>query len=425
MKTVFYICLLLAGLHAFAYGQLTASHYNGHDPNEPKDHMHHNAEAAACLKLVPNNADFAFKFLNEVAQEAPNKNIFFSPVSISAAFAMLALGARSITKTQILEGLAFNLTEIQEKEIHEGFHNLMHMLSHPESGVQLNMGNAIFLTKKLKPLKKFLDDAKPLYQLEVLATDFNNPTEAEKEINDYTEKKTQGKITNLVKEIDPQTVMLLASFVFFRGNWEKPFKPENTEEREFFVDAETTVKVPMMCRIGTFDLYFDKDLPCTVVRLHYNGSATAFLILPSKGKMKQLEQTLDKERVKKWSDHLFKSKIQLYFPKFSISGTYEITNILSKMGIVDVFTNQADLSGISGVPELKVSKVIHKAALDVDERGTEASATAATPKIMALSLAPIIEFNRPFLMLIFDRDTNSTLFIGKIANPTTTSRTEI
>jgi len=90
------------------------------------------------------------------------------------------------------------------------------------------------------------------------------------------------------------------------GNWEKPFKPENTEEREFFVDAETTVKVPMMCRIGTFDLYFDKDLPCTVVRLHYNGSATAFLILPAKGKMKQLEQTLDKERVKKWSDHLFK-----------------------------------------------------------------------------------------------------------------------
>lgn len=73
------------------------------------------------------------------------------------------------------------------------------------------------------------------------------------------------------------------------------------------------------------------------------------------------------------------------------------------------------------------SQVIHKAALDVDERGTEAAAAAATtaPKIMALTLAPRIEFNHPFLMLIFDRDTNSTLFIGKIANPSTTSRSEI
>ncbi|XP_072193048.1 alpha-1-antitrypsin-like [Excalfactoria chinensis] len=424
MKTVIYMCLLLAGLHAFAYGQLTANHHNEHDPNEPNDHIHHSAEAIACLKLVPNNADFAFKFLNEVALEAPNKNIFFSPVSISAAFAMLAMGARSVTKTQILEGLAFNLTEIQEKEIHEGFHNLMHMISHPEGGVQLNMGSAIFLTEKLKPLNKFLDDVKPLYQVEVFATDFNNSIEAEKEINDYVEKKTQGKITNLVKEMDPQTVMLLASFVFFRGNWENPFKPENTEEREFFVDAETTVKVPMMYQVGTFELYFDKDLPCTVVRLHFSGSATVFLALPAKGKMEQLEQTLDKERVKKWSDHLFRSKIQLYLPKFSISGHYEITNILSKMGIVDVFTNRADLSGITGDPELKVSKAFHKASLEVNERGTEA-AEAASPKMMALSLAPSIEFNRPFLMLIFDRDTNSTLFIGKISNPTTTSTSEI
>ncbi|KAF1491680.1 Alpha-1-antiproteinase 2, partial [Megadyptes antipodes antipodes] len=373
----------------------------------------------ACLKLVPNNADFAFQFFKEVTLEAPNKNIFFSPVSISTAFAMLALGARSTTQTQILEGLTFNLTEIQEKEIHEGFHNLVHMLSHPESGVQLNMGNAIFLTEKLKPLKKFLDDAKVLYQLEDFTTDFNNPTKAEKQINDYIERKTHGKITNLVKDMDPQTVMLLASFVFFKGNWEKPFKPEHTEEREFFVDTETTVKVPMMHQTGRFDFYFDEELSCTVVRLHYNGSATAFLVLPAKGKMKQLEQTLVKETIQEWSDHLFQSLMSLYFPKFSISGSYEITNTLSKMGIVDVFTDQADLSGITGTPELKVSKVVHKAALDVDERGTEAAAATAA-EIMTESLPPTIEFNHPFLMLIFDRDTNSTLFIGKIVNPTIT-----
>ncbi|XP_027649024.1 alpha-1-antiproteinase 2-like [Falco peregrinus] len=417
MKTTFYMSLLLAGLHAVAHGQLLPSHHNGHDTNE---HIHHAHEAVACLKLVPNNADFAFQFFKEITLEAPNKNIFFSPVSISTAFAMLALGARSTTQTQILEGLTFNLTEIQEKEIQEGFHNLIHMLSHPEGGVQLNMGNAIFLTEKLKPLKKFLDDAKALYQLEAFTTDFNNPMEAEKQINDYIERKTHGKIADLVKDMDPQTVMLLATFVFFKGSWEKPFKPEHTEEREFFVDPEMTVKVPMMHQTGRFDLYFDEELSCTVVRLHYNGSATAFLVLPAKGKMKQLEETLVKETVQEWSEHLFQSLVSLYFPKFSISGSYEITNTLSKMGIVDVFTDQADLSGITGTPDLKVSKVVHKAALDVDERGTEAAAGTAA-EILTLSIHPTIEFNRPFLMLIFDRDTNSTLFIGKIVNPTITS----
>lgn len=217
MKTTFYLSLLLVGFHAVAHSQLPPSDHNGHDPNDPKHHIHHGGEAIACLKLVPNNADFAFQFFREVAQETPNKNIFLSPVSISAAFAMLALGARSATQSQILEGLAFNLTEIQEKEIHEGFHNLIHMLNHPEGGVQLNMGNAIFVTEKLKLLKKFLDDAKALYQVEAFTTDFNKPTEAEKQINDYIERKTHGKITNLVKDMDPQTVMLLASFVFFKG----------------------------------------------------------------------------------------------------------------------------------------------------------------------------------------------------------------
>ncbi|XP_010204422.1 alpha-1-antiproteinase 2 [Colius striatus] len=420
MKSVFYKILLLAGIHTVAHSQLFTDHNNRHEPNEPKPHMHHGGEAVACLKLVPNNADFAFELFKEVALEAPNENIFFSPVSISSAFAMLALGARSTTQTQILEGLTFNLTEIQEKEIHEGFHNLIHMLSDPENGVQLNMGNAIFLTEKLKPLKKFLDDAEALYQLEAFTTDFKNPTEAEEQINDYIERKTYGKIKNLIKDMDPQTVMILTSFVFFKGNWEKPFKPEHTEEREFFVDAKTTVKVPMMHQIGRFDFYFDKELSCTVVRLHYNGSATAFLVLPAEGKMKQLEQTLVKEIIQEWSDHLFQRLVSLYFPKFSISGSYEITKTLSKMGIVDVFTDHADLSGITGTSELKVSKVVHKAAVDVDERGSEAAAGTAG-EIMQLSLPPIIEFNRPFLMLIFDRDTNSTLFIGKIVNPTVTS----
>uniref|UniRef100_A0A8C0J2Y7 Serpin domain-containing protein n=1 Tax=Chelonoidis abingdonii TaxID=106734 RepID=A0A8C0J2Y7_CHEAB len=368
------------------------------------------------LKLAPSNADFAFRLYKQITSEAPKKNIFFSPISISTAFAMLALGAKSATLTQILEGLAFNLTELQEKEIHDGFHNLIHILNHPDSQLQLDMGNALFLKEKLKTLEKFLADAKNLYEGEAFSINFKNTAEAQKHINDYVEKKTHGKIVELVKDLDPETAMILVSYIFFKGKWEKPFLPEDTKERDFFVDEETIVKVPMMHRMGRFDLHFDTELSCTVVQLYYNGSATAFFILPNKGKMKQVEDALWKETVSRWSNALHLSSANLYIPKFSISATYDLKNHLTKMGITDVFTKQADLSGITGEPELQVSRVVHKAVLNIDERGTEASAATAV-EIMPMSVPLNIEFNSPFLVMIFDRTTNSTLFIGKINNP--------
>ncbi|XP_067403132.1 alpha-1-antiproteinase 2-like [Emydura macquarii macquarii] len=420
MKPALGLCLLLAGLSAVAHCDHLPGHHNGHDGHKDTVHEEHHANHAGeimkCLKLVPSNADFAFRFYKQVVAASAKKNIFFSPVSISTAFAMLALGAKSATLTQIMEGLSFNLTEFEEKEIHDGFHHLIHMLNHPDSELQLDIGNALFLKEKLKPLEKFLSDVKNLYEAEAMTANFKNPAEAQKQINDYVEKKTHGKIVELVRDLDPETAMVVVSYVFFKGKWEKPFDPEHTTERDFFVDEETSIKVPMMHRLGRFDLHFDEELSCTVVRLNYNGSATAFFILPDKGKMKQLEDALWKETVSRWSNSLHLSSANLYIPKFSISAAYELKPILTKMGITDVFTDQADLSGITGAPELTVSRAVHKAVLKVDERGTEAAAATAI-EIMPMSLPLVIEFSSPFLVLIFDRATNSTLFIGKINNP--------
>nr|XP_008163982.1 alpha-1-antitrypsin-like [Chrysemys picta bellii]XP_023958937.1 alpha-1-antitrypsin-like [Chrysemys picta bellii] len=419
MKPVLYLCLLLAGLHAVAHCDHLPGHHNRHDHHKDTVHEEHHEEhhhVGDCLKLAPSNADFAFRLYKQITSEAPKKNIFFSPVSISTAFAMLALGAKSATLTQILEGLAFNLTELQEKEIHDGFHNLIHILNRPDSELQLDMGNALFLKEKLKTLEKFLEDIKNLYEAEAFSINFKNTAEAQKQINDYAEKKTHGKIVELVKDLDPETAMILVSYIFFKGKWEKPFMPKDTKERDFFVDEETIVKVPMMHKMGRFNLHFDRELSCTVVQLYYNGSATAFFILPNKGKMKQVEDALWKETVSRWSNSLHPSSANLYIPKFSISATYDLKDHLIKMGITDVFTKQADLSGITGDPELQVSRVVHKAVLNIDERGTEAAAATAI-EIMPMSVPLNIEFNSPFLVMIFDRTTNSTLFVGKINNP--------
>ncbi|NWI63504.1 THBG protein, partial [Todus mexicanus] len=252
------------------------------------------------IKLAASNADFAFSFYKQVALEATDQNIFFSPISISASFAMLALGAKSTTLTQILEGLAFNLKKTQEQEIHEGFCQILHMLNRSDSELQLSLGNALFIEETLKPLQKFLDDVKSFYESDVFSTHFNNSSGAENQINSYIEEKTNGKILKIVENLDPLTAMVLVNYVFFKAHWEKPFSTSYTKQEDFFVDPKTTVKVDMMYRKGFYPNYFDEDLSCWLVQIPYNGNAAALFVLPDEGKMKQVEDAFLKRTVSKW-----------------------------------------------------------------------------------------------------------------------------
>uniref|UniRef100_A0A452J5N6 Serpin domain-containing protein n=1 Tax=Gopherus agassizii TaxID=38772 RepID=A0A452J5N6_9SAUR len=373
-------------------------------------------EGSCCTdKAPPSNADFAFAFYKQVTSDAVEKNIFFSPLSISTALSMVALGAKSTTLTQILEGLTFNLTEIEEKEIHEGFRDLIHWLNNPDSEVQLNLGNALFVDEKLILLQKFLEDIKSLYEAEAFHSNFQNSPETEKQINDYIKKKTHGKIANLVQGLDPFALMVLVNYVYFKAYWENPFSDLLTHEADFFVDGKTSVKVNMMTRDGFYNTHYDKELSCQLVEIPYNGNATALFILPDEGKMKQVEDALLKETVSKWVKSLKQRRIELYIPKFSISGSYDVKEIFKRLGVIDVFENHADLSGITENSKLKVSKVSLKT--EVFYNGTEAAAVTVVEMVLT-SLPPVIAINKPFLIMIFDRSANSLLFLGKIVNPT-------
>nr|XP_020754810.1 serpin A3-5 isoform X4 [Odocoileus virginianus texanus]XP_020754811.1 serpin A3-5 isoform X4 [Odocoileus virginianus texanus] len=367
--------------------------------------------------LASSNTDFAFSLYKKLALENPSKNVIFSPLSISIALAFLSLGARGSTLTEILEGLKFNLTEIQEKEIHQGFQHLLQTLNKPSNQLQLSVGNAMFVQEELELLDKFREDAQVLYASQAFSTNFRDPEAAKSLINEYVKNKTQGKIEELFKFLSPNTVLVLVNYIYFKAQWKTRFDPKHTQQAEFHVSENKTVEVPMMT-LGLETPYFqDEELGCTLVELTYTSNDSALLILPDEGKMQDLEAKLNPETLMRWRKSLHPSRIhELYLPKFSIKSDYELNDILSQLGIRKIFTD-ADLSGLTGAGNLAVSQVVHSAALDVDEEGTEGAAATGIGMEKTAFPRTTVRFDRPFLIAIVLKDTQSIIFLGKVTNP--------
>ncbi|KFQ47275.1 Alpha-1-antichymotrypsin, partial [Nestor notabilis] len=364
-------------------------------------------------------ADFVFRFYKQAISKEADKNIFFSPMSISTAFAILAVGAKSTTLSQIFEGLGFDdLTETHIHNIHESFRKVLAVLNCTDVNITLNIGNALFTTTGYEPQETFLQNTKQFYDAEFFSSNFHKPEEAKKHINKYVEEKTKGKIPELIGHLDPSTALVLVNYVYFKAAWTKYFDPLRTHEDDFFVNTNASVRVNMMQRDNNYDSYYDKELSCEVLELPYQGTARALLILPDDGKMKQVEDALSKETVCKWDNKLMTRRLDLHLPKISISGSYDLKNLFKEMGITEVFSSNADLSGISGSHNLQVSEAVHKALLEVDEAGTEAAGATAVILTRVLHPSVTIKFNRPFIILISEKKTHTTLFLGKIVDPT-------
>ncbi|XP_044872681.1 alpha-1-antitrypsin-like [Mauremys mutica] len=418
MKSIFYLCFLIAGIHGDRPCQQNSSYNNSPENYHVGNRIQVGPANENMLghKVGRSICQFAFHFYKEASSQRNNKNVIFSPISISTALAMLSLGAKSTTLQEIFRVLHFKPNEIQQREIHEGFRQLMQSLNRQNANFQLDMGNVLFVKDQLKLQQQFLNDVKHFYSGEAFPENFKNVRPAQQKINNYIEKKTHGKINNLLNNLDPATEILLLSYIYLKATWNKTFNPKYTKEDDFFVDENTVVKVPMMFRMGMCKHAYDAQLSSTVVQMDYKEeSIKAYFILPDEGQMRKLENGLSCESLTKWRKLLSESSINLYLPRFSVHGRFDLKQILYRLGIRNVFTNEADLSGITGQPRHKISEAIHQAIVNVDENGTEASAVS-TMEIVPMSTPTILRLNRPFMLVILEGN-NNILFAGKISNP--------
>ncbi|XP_028931844.1 corticosteroid-binding globulin isoform X2 [Ornithorhynchus anatinus] len=391
-----------------------------------------------CEDVGPANIDFLFKLYWQLTSKAPNDTILLSPVGILSNLVTISLGAQSQTQRQILETLQFNLTKLSHDQILRGFWCIQTALNAPGTLPHTKIGSALFTSPSALPPQTFTDRAAYTFGSKIVNMDFLDALKAENEINEYVKDLVFGRIKDASPKLNSHTSSVLVSTSFIEGLWDFPFDASQTAEMDFFVNDRKVIKVPFMYQKGQFLTYRDETVACTLVHKTTKEASGVYFILPDEGKMKQVEEAMSGNLLLRWYDVNVMSNEELYIPKFSLSTIYELEETLPDLGIKDLFTQQADLSGLSKQSGVSISRVQHKATLEMKEDGLIAAEFTSTmvssgpvrpPPVPSTLSPPVhpeaskttphapIRFNRPFLMGVFHQRSYTTLFWGKVINP--------
>jgi len=386
------------------------------------------AQTASSTALSLPSAQFALSLYDILKKDrAPTDNIFYSPLSISTALSMALLGARGKTAEELSSALHYS-----SDFSHEQFETLLSTLSSVEANsVVLHIANGMFTQRGLSFLDSFSSGLTNLYSAEAKALNFRwDPNGSRLRINRWIEEKTKSKIKDMLPHgsITRLTKAVLVNAIYFKGDWKDKFRPAWTKPGDFKASPEKTLRVNFMFTHRKFPYGQNRDLGFQVLKLPYKGDRLSMVaILPfDENGLDALESKLSAEILLEAVQKTYKTKVKVTLPKFKIKETIDLTSKLRLMGITDLFTNDADLSGVTTDVPLKVSEVLHESFIEVDEEGTEAYAVTSLHMIEMLSPRPrpsrIFKADHPFFFGIFD-DTNQVfLFCGRIAHPTEIKR---
>ncbi|NXL93839.1 ZPI inhibitor, partial [Alectura lathami] len=362
-------------------------------------------------------ANFGFNLYRKIAMTHDN-NIIISPFSISTHMATYLLAAEGETHRQIVKGL--NLHALKDRDrryLPALFHQLKDNITTNEE-LLFVQGILSFIQKDFVVKEAFLNLSKQYFDMEFLHVDFQNITQAKFAINQNINQRTKGKIPELFEEVDRHNKLLLVDYIFFKGKWLYPFNSKFTEIETFHINKYRNVQVPMMFKSDTVNSTFDENLRCTVIKLPYKGKAYMLIVIPEKGEdYISLEDHLTTELVESWLANMKSRKTDISFPKFKLEQKYKMRKLLHTLGIKNLFARTADLSHLTDQRYVTVSQVVQKAVIEVDEKGTEATAASGS-EIIAFSAPPVIKVDRPFLFMIFEETFKTLLFIGRVVDPT-------
>jgi serpin B len=381
------------------------------------------AAAALPAGFVEANTAFAQRLYGKLS--GTQGNVFFSPASISTALGMAYAGARGQTEAEMAKTLEFRLPQA---ELHPAFAALTaRIVGGTAGGPEIRIANRLWGQAGMPVEADFKKLTEANYGAGLELLDFKTSAEPSRaRINQWVDEQTKGKIKDLLPtgSINPLTRLVLANAIYFKGLWATPFDKANTKPEPFRLQSKSSVTAQMMRKI--LSAPYAETADAQVLALGYRAPSadramSMIVILPKAvDGLPKVEEAIAAGRLAGYVAPLALTQVDVALPRFKITSEQNLNTTLAAMGMPLAFDDKkADFSGITKAERLYITRVQHKAFVEVNEEGTEAA--AATGVVMGTrSLPPppkVFRADRPFFFLIRDDGTGAVLFMGRVANP--------
>ncbi|KAF5306577.1 hypothetical protein FQR65_LT07304 [Abscondita terminalis] len=374
----------------------------------------------AALALASNLKDFAKsnkEFTANIYKELAQKNsgnFLGSPISAEIVLSMVHAGAKKQTAEQLAKGLSFPDDVSKIKLMMKAI--TTELKSEPDVNV-LRTVNKMYVSDNLKISQDYKTTVADVFKSAVESVDFTKTDETVAKVNEWVSKNTENHIKELLAkgDVDQNTKAILLNAIYFRASWSKKFYDLNTKKSKFYTNKIGEIDVDMMETTNTYDFHKCGYFKAKFLKMPYLGKDLSMVvILPDeKDGLAHIEaniyEALDNQKYD-WK------KVHVKFPKFKMDATISFIPILEKLGIIDLFQENADLSGITsdGTP-LHVSNVIQKSYIEVNENGTVATSATAALVALTSSYNPElpVEFTADHPFIYYIESPAGILFVGR------------
>ncbi len=347
---------------------------------------------------------FALRLHRLLTGAAPDREVVWSPHSVACALGLLAAGARSTTRAELAALLGAAPADL-----------LAALDRAAADSPDLASRTVLWVRSDVPVRSSFEAVLRDRPDSDVRTADFaGDPEGVRAAVNADVAAATRGMVRDLLtpQNVTPDLLSILVNALWVRARWVVPFEVHHTRDRTFHAPGGAR-RTALMHRTG--EMPHAEAHGWRMVTLHAHDDIAVDVLLPPAASP---AAEPDAALLAALHRDAASTRVELALPRFDLTHRQELTLVLVSSGVRTLFTDAADLSGVSPVP-LRVDTVVHQARLRVDERGAEGAAATAVTMVLAsaVSAPQPVRFvvDRPFHVAV--RRRGALLFLGSVTDP--------